>query len=75
MRRHHHAAGLVADGTQTASLVAGMTLRFAITWSMAVIAEVYTFQALLLVAALALLWQWRRAGSFASLALATVLAG
>ena len=59
-----------------ASLVAGMAFALCYyVWSMAVIAEVYTFQALLLVAALALLWQWRSAGSFASLALATVLAG
>jgi len=64
----------------TARRLAGVAagLAFALcyyVWSMAVIAEVYTFQALLLVGALALLWRWRQDASFASLALATVLAG
>ena len=59
-----------------AGVVAGLAFAFCYyVWSMAVIAEVYTFQALLLVGTLALLWQWRRRGSFASLALAALLAG
>ena len=76
------AAGLITlmvwwlSGRRLASLAAGLAFALCYyVWSMAVIAEVYTFQALLLVATLALLWQWRQRGSFASLALATVLAG
>ena len=76
------AAGIIALMVwwMTARRLAGVAagLAFALcfyVWSMAVIAEVYTFQALLLVGALALLWQWRRHASFANLALATLLAG
>lgn len=76
------AAGIITllvwwlTGRRLASLAAGLAFALCYyVWSMAVIAEVYTFQALLLIAALALLWQWRQRGSFASLALATVLAG
>ncbi|MEZ4770886.1 MAG: DUF2723 domain-containing protein [Caldilineales bacterium] len=59
-----------------AGVVAGLAFALCYyVWSMAVIAEVYTFQALLLVGTLALLWQWRHRASFASLALAALLAG
>lgn len=63
-------------GRRLASLAAGLTFALCYyVWSMAVIAEVYTFQVLLMAATLALLWQWRRRGSFAALALAVILAG
>lgn len=59
-----------------ASLAAGLAFALCYyVWSMAVIAEVYTFQALLLSGALAALFHWRQRGSFGALALATVLAG
>lgn len=63
-------------GSALAGVVAGLSygLSFYI-WSMAVIAEVYTFQALLLAAALALLWQWRSEGRVAWLAGAAFTAG
>lgn len=63
-------------GSGLAGFVAGLSYGVSFyVWSMAVIAEVYTFQALLLAAALSLLWQWRRDGRVAWLAGAAFIAG
>lgn len=63
-------------GSALAGLVAGLSYGLSFyVWSMAVIAEIYTFQALLLAAALALLWQWRSGGRVAWLAGAAFTAG
>lgn len=64
------------SGSRLAGLVAGLGYGLCFyVWSMAVIAEIYTFQALLLAAALALLWQWRQGGRLAWLAGAAFTAG
>ncbi len=62
--------------SRLAGLVAGLGYGLCFyVWSMAVIAEIYTFQALLLAVALALLWQWRSRGRVAWLAGAAFTAG
>jgi hypothetical protein len=63
-------------GSRLAGFVVGLSYGLSFyVWSMAVIAEVYTFQALLLAIALALLWQWRSSGRLRWLAGAAFTAG
>jgi hypothetical protein len=63
-------------GSRLAGFVTGLSYGLSFyVWSMAVIAEVYTFQALLLAAALALVWQWRSDGRVTWLAGAVFIAG
>jgi hypothetical protein len=69
---------LVRDMTGRAlpAIVAGLGFGLCFyTWSLSVVAEVYTFQALLLIFLLLVLWRWRQSGQGTLLLSAALVAG
>jgi hypothetical protein len=69
---------LVRDmtGRTLPAMIAGLGFAFCFyTWSLSVVAEVYTLQALLLIIMLLALWRWRQSGGGAFLLSVALVAG